>query len=201
MKTREMGLKNLTANIQQVSPGLSAEVKWGKHSLHQRPCNVAVCVTSIHLTGPCDLAPLNSGPCFLVLILRLTGTHYMYSMNLYGIYIKFNDIDITLSPKFKKTPAGKGEGQMSKGSSLNSCQGHLSSLKPVYPLHIKANYVLSPQASFKEMMKERIDENHPWLIDVPSECVLVNSTDLSTFDNHEKCRGSSQILHDFIIGK
>ena len=68
-------------------------------------------------------------------------------------------------PLSSKRPQLKGEGQMSKGSSLNSCQGHLSSLKPVYPLHINANYVLSPQASFKEMMKERIDENHPWLTD------------------------------------
>lgn len=128
---------------------------------------MAVCVTSIRLTGPCDLEPLNSGPRFIVLILRMTGTHYMYSMNLYGIYIKCNDVDITLSHKFKETLADlyKGEGQMSKGSSLNSCQGHLSSLKLVYPLHINANYVLSPQASFKEMMKERIDENHPWLTD------------------------------------
>ena len=143
MKTGEMGLKNLTANIQQVSPGLSAEVKWGKHSLHQRPCNVAVCVTSIHLTGPCDLAPLNSGPCFLVLILRMTGTQYMYSMNLSGIQLNVM-MYTSHYPLSSRRPQLKGEGQMSKGSSLNSCQGHLSSLKPVYPLHINANYVLSP---------------------------------------------------------
>lgn len=65
---------------------------------------MAVCVTSIHLTGPCDLEPLNwsSLPCF-----DFEDDWYTLHVQYESIrnLIKFNDVDITLSPKFKKTPA------------------------------------------------------------------------------------------------